>query len=87
MEVIYVRADRCVGCKTCEIECRIAHADNEKTLFAAVSQARPPRRRLFVEQGEKGKAPVICRHCEEAPCIVDWSSDVCSSDLQGASSQ
>lgn len=84
MKVIYIRADRCLGCKTCEVECRIAHTHaEEKNLFAAVDQTPPPKRRLFVEQGEKGKTPVVCRHCEEAPCIVDCISGSIYRDEQG----
>ncbi len=82
MEVIYVRPDRCVGCKTCEIECRIAHAE-EKNLFAAINQDRPPKRRLFVEQDKSGKTPVLCRHCEEAPCIADCISGSLYRDEKG----
>ena len=82
MELIYVHADRCLGCKTCEIECRIAHAE-EKKLFAAVSQSHPPKRRLFVEQNKEIKSPILCRHCEEAPCIVDCISGSIYRDKNG----
>jgi carbon-monoxide dehydrogenase iron sulfur subunit len=69
MQAIYVHQDRCLGCKTCEIACRVAHT-KEKSLAAAISQSSPPQRRLFVEQQGSTKAPVLCRHCDDAPCVA-----------------
>jgi carbon-monoxide dehydrogenase iron sulfur subunit len=69
MEAIYVRHDRCLGCKSCEIACSVAHSQ-EKNLPAAISQMQPPKKRLFVEQHGTVKSPVLCRHCEDAPCVA-----------------
>lgn len=69
MKLIYVDGDRCLGCKTCEIECRVAHSE-EKTLASAMSQVHPPKRRLFVEQQNGVKSPILCRHCDDSPCMA-----------------
>jgi carbon-monoxide dehydrogenase iron sulfur subunit len=82
MQAIYVRQDRCLGCKSCEIACRVAHA-KEKTLAAAVSQSSPPQRRLFVEQQGGTKAPVLCRHCEDAPCVAACITGCLYKDARG----
>ncbi len=68
MQQIFVKPDRCMGCRSCEIACAVQHSA-AKELFAAVAQSPPPRKRLFVEAGRSGAMPVLCRHCEEAPCL------------------
>ncbi len=68
MKQVYVRPERCMGCRSCEIGCAVQHS-KEKTLFSAVLQSPPPMKRLFVESNDNIRMPVICRHCEEAPCL------------------
>ncbi|MEW5724464.1 MAG: 4Fe-4S dicluster domain-containing protein [Thermodesulfobacteriota bacterium] len=66
---IFVRLDRCVGCHTCELACAVEHSA-AKNLFAALAEAPRPRKRLYVETAAGLKLPVLCRHCEEAPCAA-----------------
>ena len=68
MEQIYVRPDRCMGCRSCEISCAVQHS-KDKTLFSAIMETPPPMKRLFVETAGGARMPVICRHCENAPCL------------------
>jgi carbon-monoxide dehydrogenase iron sulfur subunit len=68
MKQIYVRPERCMGCRSCEIGCAVQHSQ-EKTLFSAVLQSPPPMKRLFVESTDDLRMPIICRHCEDAPCL------------------
>lgn len=68
MTRIYVIAERCTGCKSCEMACAVQHS-KDKTLLGAISQVPPPQKRLYVEMGQGVKMPVLCRHCEEAPCL------------------
>lgn len=66
---IFVRIDRCQGCHSCEIACAVEHSKS-KNLFAAISEHPAPRRRLWVEMvAPDHKVPVVCRHCEDAPCM------------------
>lgn len=61
---ILADADRCIGCRTCEIACTIAHnAENTRTLCA--QQFFP---RLNVIKTSQVTVPIICRQCENAPC-------------------
>jgi anaerobic carbon-monoxide dehydrogenase iron sulfur subunit len=64
---ILVRLDRCVGCHSCELACAVAHSDSG-ILYDAITQDRRPQRRIFVEAAVGIKAPMLCRHCEDAPC-------------------
>ena len=82
MERIYVRPDRCLGCKTCELQCAIAKSKS-KNLLGAIAENPRPKKRLYVEQGEKGKLPIICRHCEDAPCLNACITGCLYQDEQG----
>lgn len=66
---IFVKTDRCTGCKTCELACAVEHS-RSKNLYAALGESTLPKRRLFVEWvAPEAKVPILCRHCEDAPCM------------------
>jgi carbon-monoxide dehydrogenase iron sulfur subunit len=69
MKEIFVRLDRCLGCKSCEMACAIEHSAN-KNLLGAISEKPRSVRRIYVECAEGQKMPLICRHCEDAPCVA-----------------
>jgi carbon-monoxide dehydrogenase iron sulfur subunit len=68
MKEIFVRLDRCMGCRSCEIACAVEHS-KAKNLFVAIGERPTPRKRLHVENPEGLKMPMVCRHCEDAPCV------------------
>jgi anaerobic carbon-monoxide dehydrogenase iron sulfur subunit len=82
MKQIFVKPERCLGCRSCEIGCAVQHS-KEKNLFAAVLQDSPPRKRLFVEAAGEVRMPVICRHCEDAGCLSACISGCLYRDDQG----
>ncbi|MBG6244489.1 electron transporter [Candidatus Symbiopectobacterium sp. 'North America'] len=49
---------RCIGCNTCMAACTQIHRQHGL-------QTHP---RLTVKRDAQGTAPVLCRHCEDAPC-------------------
>ncbi|MBW1724047.1 MAG: 4Fe-4S dicluster domain-containing protein [Deltaproteobacteria bacterium] len=66
---IFVRLDRCMGCYTCEVACTVEHSRN-KNLYSAISERPVPKKRVYVEWvAPDGRIPVLCRHCEDAPCM------------------
>ncbi|HNX40428.1 MAG TPA: 4Fe-4S dicluster domain-containing protein [Methanothrix sp.] len=69
MKEVFVRLDRCQGCKSCEMACAVEHSAS-KNIFAAVSEKPRPVRRIYVEMAEGEKVPLVCRHCEDAPCVA-----------------
>lgn len=68
MKEVFVNVNRCVGCKSCEIACAVAHSES-RSLWGAVLEAAPPRKRIFVQAVEQHSVPVSCRHCEEPSCV------------------
>ncbi len=65
---IFTRIDRCMGCHNCELACGVAHS-RSKTLSGAIGESVKPRKRIFVESSGSVKMPLVCRHCENAPCV------------------
>ena len=67
--MLSIDVSRCVSCKTCELECAIAHSE-AGTLFAIVAAGEKAQRRIVVEPAGQLSVPLQCRHCEDAPCVA-----------------
>lgn len=66
---IFVRKERCMGCHSCELACAVSHS-NSKDLYQAMGEHPRPRKRIYVEAvRETQPLPILCRHCEDAPCM------------------
>ncbi|MHC1711260.1 MAG: 4Fe-4S dicluster domain-containing protein [Solidesulfovibrio sp.] len=57
---------RCIGCRTCEIACVLAHSAEDALVTGAIDHDFNPRLRVI--KTATVSAPVQCRHCEDAPC-------------------
>lgn len=68
MKQLYYDINKCLGCKSCEIACSIAHSLSEE-LFKAIKEEilSLPRKRVFASGGKN--YPVSCRHCQDAKCV------------------
>lgn len=62
--MIVASAEKCIGCHTCEVACAVVHAGT----IALRSEHYFPRLKV-VKQGPVS-VPVMCRQCENAPCIA-----------------
>ncbi len=64
--MLYLRPEKCVGCRSCELACSFEH----------YKENNPARALIYVVKEEEGiDYPVICQHCDDAPCI-----EVCPKD-------
>jgi len=66
-KIIACRVEHCLGCRSCEIACALAHSQS-KDLHEAVLEAPRPQRRVTVEVAGAHGLPLQCRHCEEGLC-------------------
>jgi len=57
--------DKCIGCRTCEVACVLAHSGGESLEGLSAARFVP---RLKVVRVSKVTAPVQCRQCDDAPC-------------------
>lgn len=64
-KIIVIDAEKCMACLTCEVECSIAHSQS-KTWQEAMKEVEP---RINVEAAQEFAVPMVCRQCEDAPCI------------------
>lgn len=57
--------ERCIGCYGCQLSCKAEHGTPPGVFYARVLKTEeghyPTVRRTFL--------PVLCNHCEEAPCV------------------
>lgn len=63
---IYADPEKCLGCKSCEIACGLAHSKTD--LITAVLEGYRIRPRNRVVQAEGVRVPLQCRQCDDAPC-------------------
>lgn len=66
--IITVNTEKCLGCKSCELQCAVAHSKS-KDLFIALREDPLPQHRVTVESIGELTLPLQCRHCENAPCV------------------
>ena len=68
MKQLYYDVKKCLGCKSCEIACSLAHSIIQD-LFKAIKEEKLslPRKRVFYSKGKN--FPVSCRHCKDPKCV------------------
>lgn len=64
---VIAEPNKCIGCRTCEVACALAHPLGDGTAQALSPANFKPRLRLV--KNLKTTAPVQCRQCENAPCV------------------
>jgi len=69
MKIIYIDPEKCMGCKSCEIACAVAHSQS-KNLLQALKESPGPGYRVKVAAVEGMCMPLQCRHCDDAPCVA-----------------
>jgi len=80
---IFVKTDRCVGCRSCIMACAVEHSAS-KTLFGAIAESPRPKSRVYVEWvSPDRKVPLVCRQCEDAPCMHACIAGAISRDADG----
>ena len=68
-KTIIVNVEKCMGCKSCELACAVAHSFT-KDLNSLISSEERPGYRIHVEAYGRNAVPVHCNHCDDAPCMM-----------------
>ncbi|NQT25185.1 4Fe-4S binding protein [candidate division KSB1 bacterium] len=68
-KTVVVKVERCLGCRSCELACGVAHSLS-KDLNRAIENNERPGYRISVEAYGSRAVPVYCSHCEEAACLL-----------------
>lgn len=83
LKEIFVKTSKCTGCKTCEIACAVEHSES-KLIYSAIIEKPTPKSRIYVEGVlPDRKVPVLCRHCDDAPCMYACISGAISRNEEG----
>ena len=59
-KILFVDPELCTGCRTCELFCATYHSGSTNPLRARI--------RIVKFYDGMVNIPMICRHCEDAPC-------------------
>ncbi|MBO8128148.1 MAG: 4Fe-4S dicluster domain-containing protein [Peptococcaceae bacterium] len=68
MEEIWVDREKCLHCLSCVLSCAVAHAEG-CGLPEAIGRSPGPKPRLFTVHDADRFFILMCRHCENAPCV------------------
>lgn len=69
MKELFVQAKHCLGCKSCEIACAVAHS-NSKNLVAALNEKPLSITRVKVQSSQTASFDLRrCRHCKKPLCV------------------
>jgi len=80
MKKVLVNEPVCMGCRLCEVYCRLSHAKSPDIIKAFKKESGSPRLRL------ESRNPVFfslrCQHCADAPCITACLTGALSRDTK-----
>ncbi|MTI83939.1 MAG: 4Fe-4S dicluster domain-containing protein [Firmicutes bacterium] len=68
MREIWVNKNRCLHCLSCVLNCVVAQS-GKFNLLGAINEVPAPKPRLFTVCDDEGTFLLMCRHCENSPCL------------------
>jgi carbon-monoxide dehydrogenase iron sulfur subunit len=68
MKQLYYEIKKCLGCRSCEIACAVAHSLTGQ-LHKAIKEDKLSLPRKKVLAHDKKNYPVSCRHCKDPKCV------------------
>jgi carbon-monoxide dehydrogenase iron sulfur subunit len=68
-KIIVVDVEKCMGCRSCEFACAVAHS-SAKDINTIVIKGERPGYRINIEAYGRNAVPIHCNHCEEAACML-----------------
>jgi anaerobic carbon-monoxide dehydrogenase iron sulfur subunit len=69
MRKIYIKESACIGCRLCEVYCRLEHSRSDDLVKAFKRESPSAISRCLVEVNKPVSLSVRCRSCEDAPCV------------------
>ena len=69
MKRIYVKEDVCIGCRLCEVYCKLQHAESKDLVKAFKRESPALVSRVRLEENGATSFSVRRQQCDEAPCV------------------
>jgi len=82
MKRVWVDREKCLGCKTCELQCAVERNSVSKRLSGAVLEDPKPVTRVGVFGPTGASFPLQCRHCQDATCLMACPSGAMQRDAE-----
>ena len=64
-QFLIANAQQCIGCRTCEVACAVAHQQAQDVAALSTNHFAP---RIRVVKSDALSTATLCRQCEDAPC-------------------
>lgn len=74
--VLTIDANKCNGCLSCAAVCSMIHTGTTSLVLSRVQVVSDEPRGIHV--------PMMCRHCEDAPCVAVCPTNAMSQSASGA---
>lgn len=58
-----------MGCHLCEVYCQVEHSQSKDLIKAFNRESPQPLSRVRIEERKPVSFSVMCRHCDEPPCV------------------
>jgi carbon-monoxide dehydrogenase iron sulfur subunit len=78
MKRVVSNEDVCIGCRLCEVWCKVQHSKSKDIIKAFKKET--PMARVHVEERGAQSFAVQCRHCEEPDCVYSCITGAMSID-------
>ncbi len=69
MKRVYINEELCMGCRLCEVYCRVEHSKYKDLIKAFKKEPSPPLPLVRVEKRGPISFAIQCRHCAEPHCV------------------
>lgn len=82
MKRVYVNEEVCIGCRLCEVYCRLKHSEATDIIKAFRRETPRALSRVRLEAKRPQCFSVRCQHCHDAPCIPSCLTGALRRDLE-----
>jgi carbon-monoxide dehydrogenase iron sulfur subunit len=65
---IYAKEDVCIGCRLCEVWCKVEHSERKDIIKTFKKEQKKHVARVSVETDGPNSFALQCRHCDEPYC-------------------
>ena len=69
MKRVYINEEFCIGCRLCELYCRLEHSQTKNLLKAFKKESPQQLSCLQVQERKPVSFAIQCQHCTEAHCV------------------
>ncbi|UCG54757.1 MAG: 4Fe-4S dicluster domain-containing protein [Dehalococcoidia bacterium] len=81
MKKVYIKDEFCIGCRLCEVYCRLQHSKSTDLIKAFKKESPHPLPAVRVEEKGNLSLSVRCQHCNEPLCLYACPAGAINRDI------